>query len=219
MTCPPAWLMRARSIGFSGLWSSDKSMTFPFLTSIARESPMFAHSTSRLLKSTATTQAVLPIVLKGCTGTGRTLPKPNEPLRSLKSSFGKASSKLRIKQGVPVSPLPFEALPSRFACPRPQSTISLARIWAASADTSLPPWPSNTAKSATSGKTEASNISLMCESSMASRHPRMPPATHVTAPAKKVPDSIVTFMSGVTPTTKPETSDLSTDCPTKVKAP
>mmetsp|Transcript_104956 Transcript_104956/g.338452 ORF Transcript_104956/g.338452 Transcript_104956/m.338452 type:complete len:352 (+) Transcript_104956:335-1390(+) len=210
-TCPPAARMRLRSLGFSGLWSSDNAMALPLRISIARESPTLATSTSRLSKSTAATHAVDPQEAKGCSGPGSMRPKPQEPAFSRASSRGSASSKDSAR--------PAPVLPPFLSLPRPQAWISSVSSRAVRAETSLPPWPSSTAKSAALGKTDGCSISATCASSMASRQPRMLQATQATASAMKVPASALTARSGVGPWRKPAAICRTSAEPTKATRP
>mmetsp|Transcript_34584 Transcript_34584/g.99287 ORF Transcript_34584/g.99287 Transcript_34584/m.99287 type:complete len:204 (+) Transcript_34584:672-1283(+) len=203
--------MRLRSLGFSGLWSSERAMALPPRTSIARESPTLATSTSRLRKSTAAAHAVEPQEAKGCRGPGSILPKPQEPDLSLRSMRGSAASRAEARQG--------PMLPFFVSCSLPQAQTSLAKMREATAATSLPPWPSSTAKSAASGKTEGSSVSATCASSMASRQPRMLHATQTTSSDRKAPASTATARSGVGPATKNAKSCRATLEPTKSTTP
>ena len=58
MICTPAFSILNLSIGFSGLWSSERASTLNFLHKAALESPAFAHMTLSLV--IATTIAVQP---------------------------------------------------------------------------------------------------------------------------------------------------------------
>mmetsp|Transcript_75302 Transcript_75302/g.162833 ORF Transcript_75302/g.162833 Transcript_75302/m.162833 type:complete len:228 (-) Transcript_75302:17-700(-) len=162
---------------------------------------MFAHSTSRFPKSTAVTQAVEPQAPKGCRKLGRRRPRAAHagPPRSLASSRGRASRSACSRHGSRPSFL------EPRSCSRPHASTSAGRRRCARAETSLPPWPSRTAKSATSGKTLGSSICATCLSSMASRQPRMPAAAQGAPSPQKAPFSVVTRMSGVWPAMAPST--------------
>mmetsp|Transcript_147563 Transcript_147563/g.374853 ORF Transcript_147563/g.374853 Transcript_147563/m.374853 type:complete len:270 (+) Transcript_147563:601-1410(+) len=202
--------MRVLSTGFSGLWSAESAIALPPLSKIARESPMFAHNSSLLRKFTATTQAVEPMALKGCSTAGKSPPNPQEPWRNLVSSLGSASSKARNMHGF---------CASATSCSLPQASTSEANNFAANAETSLPPWPSKIANNAVSGKMAGSRACATCASSMASRQPRMPHATQPSWFSWKLPVSQATFLSGVGPIRNIAIMCLSTAWPTNASAP
>mmetsp|Transcript_19618 Transcript_19618/g.45675 ORF Transcript_19618/g.45675 Transcript_19618/m.45675 type:complete len:202 (+) Transcript_19618:810-1415(+) len=181
--------MRLRSCGFSGLWSSDNGIALPFRISMALESPTFATMTSLRLKSTAATQAVDPQAAKGCSMLGSSLARPHGPERKLVSSRGSACSSAIASEG----------------CEDPAAICSRHAAWtmstsktAASSETCFPPWPSKTAKRATS----LHNGLRLCTtwaSSIDGRQPRIPQVAQLTVPDCSVPDWLVTARSGVGP--------------------
>mmetsp|Transcript_88940 Transcript_88940/g.247082 ORF Transcript_88940/g.247082 Transcript_88940/m.247082 type:complete len:255 (+) Transcript_88940:380-1144(+) len=166
-TQPPAFSMRAHSLGRLGLWSSDMSMARPSRQSTARLSPALA--TTMESGRTQQTTAVQPI-------------KRGSTLRKRGTCLESAFSKWMLLGSASSSSMRWNAARSALAMSQEgRLAISPGRCSSQKRATCSPPCPSMTAKIAVSlhplrwpsGLGGNMRGFAMCASSIASRHPCM----------------------------------------------